>query len=117
MIGSLFAGTEEAPGEVILFQGRSYKSYRGMGSMSAMKKVPGTATSRRRGRPEIGARGDRGARPLQGSLAMNVFQLVGGLRSGMGYTAATTSTSCGRRRSSYASPPLACARATSTTCK
>jgi IMP dehydrogenase len=87
MIGSLLAGTEEAPGEVILFQGRSYKSYRGMGSMSAMKKG-----SRDRyfqddaEEMKLVPEGIEGRVPYKGPLAMNVFQLVGGLRSGMGYT-------------------------------
>jgi len=86
MIGSLFAGTEEAPGEVILFQGRSYKSYRGMGSISAMKKG-----SRDRYFQEdaeemkLVPEGIEGRVPYKGPLSMNVFQLVGGLRSGMGY--------------------------------
>jgi IMP dehydrogenase len=88
MIGSLFAGTEEAPGEVILYQGRSYKSYRGMGSIPAMKKG-----SRDRYFQDDEAEdmklvpeGIEGRVPYKGPLAMNVFQLVGGLRSGMGYT-------------------------------
>jgi len=87
MIGSLFAGTEEAPGDVILFQGRSYKSYRGMGSMGAMKKGSRDRyfqddTEEMKLVPE----GIEGRVPYKGPLAMNVFQLVGGLRSGMGYT-------------------------------
>jgi IMP dehydrogenase len=87
MIGSLFAGTEEAPGDVILFQGRSYKSYRGMGSMGAMKKG-----SRDRyfqddaEEMKLVPEGIEGRVPYKGPLSMNVFQLVGGLRSGMGYT-------------------------------
>ncbi len=87
MIGSLFAGTEEAPGEVILFQGRSYKSYRGMGSLGAMKKGSKDRyfqdeTEEMKLVPE----GIEGRVPYKGPLSMNVFQLVGGLRSGMGYT-------------------------------
>ncbi|MDQ3263461.1 MAG: IMP dehydrogenase [Myxococcota bacterium] len=88
MIGSLFAGTEEAPGEVILYQGRSYKSYRGMGSMGAMQKgskdryFQGDVEEAMKLVPE----GIEGRVPYKGSLAMNVFQMVGGLRSGMGYT-------------------------------
>jgi len=87
MIGSLFAGTEEAPGDVILFQGRPYKSYRGMGSMGAMKKGSRDRyfqddTEEMKLVPE----GIEGRVPYKGPLAMNVFQLVGGLRSGMGYT-------------------------------
>ncbi|MFN2547500.1 MAG: IMP dehydrogenase [Myxococcales bacterium] len=91
MIGSLFAGTEEAPGEVILFQGRSYKSYRGMGSLGAMKKG-----SRDRYFQEdaedlkLVPEGIEGRVPYKGPLAMNVFQMVGGLRSGMGYTGCHT---------------------------
>ena len=87
MIGSLFAGTEEAPGDVILFQGRSYKSYRGMGSMSAMKK--GSKDRYFQDDAEdmkLVPEGIEGRVPYKGPLAMNVFQLVGGLRSGMGYT-------------------------------
>src|SRR2546421_4830417 len=87
MIGSLFAGTEEAPGEVILYQGRSYKSYRGMGSMGAMKQG-----SRDRyfqsGEEDLKLvpEGIEGRVPYKGPLAMNVHQLVGGIRAGMGYT-------------------------------
>ena len=87
MIGSLFAGAEEAPGDVILFQGRSYKSYRGMGSMSAMKK--GSKDRYFQDDSEdmkLVPEGIEGRVPYKGPLAMNVFQLVGGLRSGMGYT-------------------------------
>jgi IMP dehydrogenase len=91
MIGSLFAGTEEAPGEVILYQGRSYKSYRGMGSMGAMKQG-----SRDRyfqaGEEDLKLvpEGIEGRVPYKGPLAMNVHQLVGGLRAGMGYTGCRT---------------------------
>jgi IMP dehydrogenase len=91
MIGSLFAGTEEAPGEVILYQGRSYKSYRGMGSLAAMKHG-----SRDRyfqaGEEDLKLvpEGIEGRVPYKGPLAMNVHQLVGGLRAGMGYTGCRT---------------------------
>jgi IMP dehydrogenase len=88
MIGSLFAGTEEAPGEVILFQGRSFKSYRGMGSIGAMREG-----SRDRYAQDLGVsesklvpEGIEGRVPYKGTLADMVTQLVGGLRSGMGYT-------------------------------
>ncbi len=87
MIGSLLAGTEEAPGEVILYQGRSYKSYRGMGSIGAMKEgskdryFQADVSEAEKLVPE----GIEGRVPYKGSVAMNVFQLVGGLRSGMGY--------------------------------
>jgi IMP dehydrogenase len=87
MIGSLLAGTEEAPGEVILYQGRSYKSYRGMGSLGAMKK----GSKDRYFQTEITdpdklvPEGIEGRVPYKGSVEMNLLQLVGGLRSGMGY--------------------------------
>jgi len=88
MIGSLFAGTEEAPGEVILFQGRSFKSYRGMGSIGAMKK----GSSDRYAQELVGSEskfipeGIEGRVAYKGSVAEMVTQLVGGLRAGMGYT-------------------------------
>ena len=87
MIGSLFAGTEESPGETILYQGRTYKMYRGMGSLGAMR-----AGSRDRyfqdDEPEelkLVPEGIEGRVPYKGSLASNVHQLVGGLRAGLGY--------------------------------
>lgn len=92
MIGSLFAGTEEAPGEVILFQGRSFKTYRGMGSIGAMREG-----SRDRYAQELAEsdsklvpEGIEGRVPYKGTLADMVTQLVGGLRSGMGYTGCHT---------------------------
>ncbi|MDP2647520.1 MAG: IMP dehydrogenase [Desulfobacterales bacterium] len=87
MIGGLFAGTEESPGETILFQGRSYKVYRGMGSIEAMKK----GSKDRYYQEEISEEdklvpeGIVGRVPYRGSLSANIFQLVGGLRAGMGY--------------------------------
>jgi len=87
MIGSLFAGTDEAPGETILYQGRTFKAYRGMGSLGAMQ-----AGSRDRYfQEEIDAsklvpEGIEGKVPYKGSLGAMVPQLVGGLRSGMGLT-------------------------------
>jgi IMP dehydrogenase len=87
MIGSLFAGTEEAPGQVILYQGRSYKSYRGMGSLGAMQEggkdryFQADVEEAMKLVPE----GIEGRVPFKGSLAMNVYQMLGGLRSGMGY--------------------------------
>ncbi|PTL85871.1 IMP dehydrogenase [Vitiosangium sp. GDMCC 1.1324] len=91
MIGSLFAGTEEAPGEVILYQGRSYKSYRGMGSMGAMKQ----GAKDRYFQSDVEAvklvpEGIEGRVPYKGSLAMNIHQMMGGLRSGMGYVGCAT---------------------------
>jgi IMP dehydrogenase len=87
MIGSLFAGTDEAPGELVLYQGRSYKVYRGMGSLGAMKRgsrdrYGQAATSDEKLVPE----GIEGRVPHRGSLASILEQLTGGLRAGMGYT-------------------------------
>ena len=90
MIGSLFAGTDEAPGEMVLYQGRAYKVYRGMGSLGAMalgsKDRYGQSAIEDLGKlvPE----GIEGQVPYRGSLSSNIFQLVGGLRSGMGYVGA-----------------------------
>jgi IMP dehydrogenase len=91
MIGSLFAGTEEAPGEVILYQGRSYKSYRGMGSLGAMKQ--GSKDRYFQSAEEdmkLVPEGIEGRVPYKGPLAMNVHQLAGGLRAGMGYVGCRT---------------------------
>jgi IMP dehydrogenase len=90
MIGSLFAGTEESPGETILFQGRTYKVYRGMGSIEAMKEgsrdryFQDEVESEKKLVPE----GIVGRVPYRGPLAETVYQLVGGLRAGMGYLGA-----------------------------
>ncbi len=87
MIGSLFAGTTESPGETVLYQGRSYKLYRGMGSLGAMKRgskdryFQGDETEGSKLVPE----GIEGRVPYKGSLASSVYQLIGGLRAGMGY--------------------------------
>ncbi|HLI29575.1 MAG TPA: IMP dehydrogenase [Terriglobia bacterium] len=86
MIGSLFAGTEESPGETILYQGRSFKSYRGMGSMGAMAAGSGDRYAQEGEAPsKMVAEGIEGRVPYKGMLAEVVTQLVGGLRSGMGY--------------------------------
>jgi IMP dehydrogenase len=93
MVGSMFAGTEEAPGEVELYQGRSYKSYRGMGSLGAMAGQQGssTATSRKPSRAEKLVPGrHRGPRALQGPARHRHHQLLGGLRASMGYTGCQT---------------------------
>jgi IMP dehydrogenase len=92
MIGSLFAGTEESPGETILYQGRTYKSYRGMGSLGAMK-----AGSKDRyfqadveSDVKLVPEGIEGRVPYRGPLSENIHQLLGGLRAGMGYTGCRT---------------------------
>jgi IMP dehydrogenase len=94
MIGSLFAGTDEAPGELILYQGRSYKVYRGMGSMGAMAQAQGSKDRYFQGDvDEVGKlvpEGIEGRVPYRGSLSFNVHQLLGGLRAGMGYCGAPT---------------------------
>jgi IMP dehydrogenase len=86
MIGSLLAGTEEAPGEVILFQGRSYKSYRGMGSLGAMKRGSKDRYFQADAEADkLVPEGIEGRVPYKGTIEMTLLQLVGGLRSGMGY--------------------------------
>ncbi|MBN1828260.1 MAG: IMP dehydrogenase [Deltaproteobacteria bacterium] len=93
MIGSLFAGTEESPGETVLFQGRSYKVYRGMGSLEAMK-----AGSRDRyyldddieSAIKLVPEGIEGRVPFRGSLSSSIQQLIGGVKAGMGYVGCTT---------------------------
>jgi IMP dehydrogenase len=90
MIGSLFAGTDESPGEIVFYQGRSYKVYRGMGSIEAMKKGSKDRyfQSHVEGEAKIVPEGIEGRVPYRGPLAAVVFQLMGGLRSGMGYVGA-----------------------------
>jgi IMP dehydrogenase len=91
MIGSLFAGTDEAPGEVILYQGRSYKAYRGMGSMGAMRAGSSDRYFQDDAPPrKLVPEGIEGRVPYKGPLAESIFQLVGGLRAGMGYTGCRT---------------------------
>jgi IMP dehydrogenase len=94
MIGSLFAGVEESPGEVVLFQGEHFKEYRGMGSIGAMKA--GEGARERYHQDEVKdtvklvPEGIEGRVPYRGTLRGLVFQLIGGLRSGMGYVGANT---------------------------
>jgi len=83
MIGSLFAGTEESPGETILYQGRTFKSYRGMGSMGAMTQ--GSDRYPQDSSGKLVPEGIEGRVPYKGLMAEMVYQLVGGLRAGMGY--------------------------------
>ena len=90
MLGSLFAGTEESPGEVELYQGRSFKSYRGMGSLGAMAEKHGSKDRYFQGDVDINDKlvpeGIEGRVPFKGSLTQIVEQLIGGLRQSMGYT-------------------------------
>ncbi|HXZ69161.1 MAG TPA: IMP dehydrogenase [Alphaproteobacteria bacterium] len=92
MIGSLFAGTEEAPGEEILFQGRSYKSYRGMGSLGAMARGSADRYFQQdvRESMKLVPEGIEGRVPYKGPVGAIVYQLVGGLRAAMGYTGSKT---------------------------
>ena len=105
MIGSLFAGTDESPGELILYQGRTFKSYRGMGSLGAMaagsseryfQNTDGDASTAMPVREEsnrlgkLVPEGIEGRVPYRGSVAMIVHQMVGGLKSGMGYCGCQT---------------------------
>lgn len=92
MIGSLFAGTEEAPGELELYQGRSYKSYRGMGSLGAMAQGSADRYFQDSNKePEkLVPEGIEGRVPYKGSVQVVIHQLLGGLRSGMGYTGCAT---------------------------
>jgi IMP dehydrogenase len=103
MIGNLFAGTDESPGELILYQGRTYKEYRGMGSIGAMRKgsrdryfqddfelESGTSPAGKGGTEKLVPEGIEGRVAHKGSMAMVIHQLVGGLRAGMGYCGAPT---------------------------
>ena len=89
MLGSLFAGTDEAPGEVVLFQGRSYKVYRGMGSIGAMTQGSSDRYFQSDvASPKLVPEGIEGRVPYRGTLSSSIHQLHGGLRSGMGYCGA-----------------------------
>ncbi len=91
MIGSLFAGTEESPGEFIIFNGRSFKSYRGMGSIGAMKRGSGERYFQNTvDESKMVAEGIEGMVPFKGPLKEFIYQLCGGIRSGMGYCGAAT---------------------------
>jgi IMP dehydrogenase len=89
MVGSIFAGTEEAPGETILYQGRKYKAYRGMGSLGAMRSGSADRYGQE-GENKFVPEGIEGMVPYKGTVKDVVHQLVGGLRSGMGYVGART---------------------------
>lgn len=91
MIGSLFAGTDESPGDLVLYQGRSYKVYRGMGSLGAMRKGSKDRYGQGGAADEkLVPEGIEGRVPYRGSLTSILYQLVGGLRAGMGYTGSAT---------------------------
>ena len=92
MVGSLFAGTDEAPGEILHYQGRSFKMYRGMGSLGAMSQAQGSKDRYFQSSVDevskLVPEGIEGRVPYRGSLSFNIHQLIGGLRSGMGYVGA-----------------------------
>jgi len=94
MVGGLLAGTDEAPGELILYQGRSYKAYRGMGSLGAMSQRSGSSDryfqSIEQGAEKLVPEGIEGRVPYKGSMLNVVHQLMGGLRASMGYTGSPT---------------------------
>jgi len=90
MVGSLFAGTDETPGETFLYQGRKYKGYRGMGSIGAMKEGSSDRYFQSTNSSKLVPEGIEGKVPYRGPIAEVIYQLLGGLRSGMGYTGAAT---------------------------
>lgn len=91
MVGSLFAGTEESPGDTILYQGRTYKAYRGMGSLGAMKQGSKDRYFQSEEKDvKLVPEGIEGRVPYRGPLSDNIHQLIGGLRAGMGYTGCRT---------------------------
>ncbi len=94
MLGSLFAGTDETPGETFLYQGRTYKGYRGMGSLGAMSQSQGSADRYFQSEVNITSKlvpeGIEGKVPYRGPIATVIYQMLGGLRSGMGYVGAAT---------------------------
>ena len=90
MIGSLFAGTDETPGDTFLYQGRKYKGYRGMGSIGAMKEGSSDRYFQDSEASKLVPEGIEGKVPYRGPISEMIYQLLGGLRSGMGYTGAAT---------------------------
>jgi IMP dehydrogenase len=91
MLGGLLAGTEESPGETVLYQARTYKVYRGMGSIGAMERGGGDRYGQSgRGPQKLVPEGIEGRVPYKGPLSAVIYQLVGGLKSGMGYCGCKT---------------------------
>jgi len=88
MIGNLFAGTDESPGETVLFHGRSYKEYRGMGSLEAMKKGASDRYFQEQDESKLVPEGITGRVPYRGPLSATIYQLIGGLKAGMSYVGA-----------------------------
>jgi len=90
MLGSLFAGLAESPGQTVLYQGRSFKVYRGMGSLGAMMSGSKDRYSQEGGRDKLVPEGVEGRVPFRGPLSDFVYQIVGGLKAGMGYCGTPT---------------------------
>ena len=114
MIGSLFAGTEESPGETILYQGRTYKIYRGMGSIDAMKDGSSDRYFQERSKKLV-PEGIVGRVPYRGHVMEAIYQLMGGLRSVWVMWVPAPSTTCSRTPPSVRSRRRACVKATCTT--
>jgi inosine-5'-monophosphate dehydrogenase len=85
MLGSMLAGCEESPGELEIFQGRTFKTYRGMGSLSAMEKGSKDRYFQEDGKKLV-PEGIEGRTPYKGAASETIYQIIGGLRAGMGYT-------------------------------
>ena len=117
MIGSLLAGTEEAPGETFLYQGRAYKSYRGMGSVGAMARGSADRYFQQdiKDQLKLVPEGIEGQVAYKGLPRDVIHQLVGGVKAAMGYTGSATIADLQKRASSSGSPMPACAKAMSTT--
>ena len=114
MIGSLFAGTEESPGETILFQGRTYKVYRGMGSLEAMKEGSKDRYFQEdTERKETGSGRDRRQGALPRAAGRLIYQFIGGLRSGMGYLGCKDINNSGKSEVHAGSRPQASRKAMS----
>jgi len=93
MLGSLLAGVEESPGEMVYYKGRPFKAYRGMGSLGAMEKGSGDRYGQKdRPSKKLVPEGVEGRVPLRGGLQDYIYQLIGGLKAGMGYVGARTVT-------------------------
>jgi IMP dehydrogenase len=106
MIGSLFAGTDETPGETFLYQGRKYKGYRGMGSLGAMQQGSSDRYFQKNSEPsKLVPEGIEGRVPYRGPILEMIYQLLGGLRSGMGYCGAASIPELHRRAKFLISAP------------
>ena len=121
MMGSMLAGTEEAPGEIEIYQGRSYKSYRGMGSLGAMAQRQGSSDRYFQdssvGAEKLVPEGIEGRVPYKGPVSAIIHQMNGGLRSAMGYTGCTPLKKCALNQNLFGSPLQVLAKAMCMMCK